>query len=92
MYHDINLYKMNPLDLNLLTDLSSQDWNLLDSLKIFHAATVNISSEETTIAEVIPVVNGLKAALKSRHKPTNEGYEDRDDAFVVAVVRKYGAK
>ncbi|KAJ8888998.1 hypothetical protein PR048_008492 [Dryococelus australis] len=54
-------------DLNLQTDLSSQDWNLLDqvynSLKIFHVATVNISSKETTIAEVIPMANGLKAAL-----------------------------
>ncbi|KAJ8884277.1 hypothetical protein PR048_016134 [Dryococelus australis] len=59
-------------DIDLQTDLSSQDWNLLEqvyrSLKIFHVATVSISSKETTITEVIPIVKGLKRLTQTWQK------------------------
>ncbi|XP_063219191.1 zinc finger BED domain-containing protein 4-like [Bacillus rossius redtenbacheri] len=55
-------------ELNLLVDLSSADWNLMEKvlplLELFHRATLAVSNSQTTISEIIPIVNGLKMDLE----------------------------
>lgn len=55
-------------EFNLMVDLSSSDWslmeNLLPLLEIFYRATLALSNSETTVSEVIPIVNGLKLDLE----------------------------
>lgn len=60
-------------DLKLQVELSNSEWGLLEqtllTLDKFFVVTQNISKQETTISEVIPTVNGLRAQLSEPTEP-----------------------
>lgn len=62
-------------DLNLNVELTNADWELVGEivklLKFFFMSTQTISNENTSISEVIPLVNGLTKHL-STCKPGNK--------------------
>lgn len=61
-------------ELKCNTELSSTEWSLIEqavnTLKSFYLATLNISSECVTAAEVIPTVYGIKNEITSLSEQT----------------------